>query len=206
MPRDWTSNRILDEAERLFAEVGFAGARTALIGERAGVTSAMIHYYFKTKEGLYEAVLNRILSEMSEILEGIQPSEMSLEEMLEAFLDGYFDYVARHPSFSKISKMALGTRSRELMEGVVKGFQPLFQAGIDFLEAGIAEGRFLKVDAEQYVVSFYSLLVNYFSDAELLTILLDKDPLAPDMLDRMKVHFKTLFFRGLGATLPSERA
>ncbi len=203
MPRDTTSNRILDAAERLFAEVGFAGARTWMIAEEAGVTPAMIHYYFRTKEGLFQAVLDRILLEMADIVDGIQPSEMTLEEMLEAFLDGYFDYMARHPNFSRISKMALGTPSREHMENVVRGFRPLFHAGIEFLEEGMASNRFARVNAEQYVVSFYCMLVSYFSDAEVLSILVEKDPLSKESIDSMKRHFKELFFRGLGAQVPS---
>lgn len=49
--------RLLDAAVRLFAEQGVAGTAVAEIAARAGVTSAMVHYYFKTKDQLLDAVV-----------------------------------------------------------------------------------------------------------------------------------------------------
>ena len=49
--------RLLDAAVRLFAEQGVAGTTVAEIAARAGVTSAMVHYYFKTKDQLLDAVV-----------------------------------------------------------------------------------------------------------------------------------------------------
>jgi AcrR family transcriptional regulator len=49
--------RLLDAAVRLFAEQGVAGTAVAEIAAAAGVTSAMVHYYFKTKDQLLDAVV-----------------------------------------------------------------------------------------------------------------------------------------------------
>ena len=49
--------KLLDAAVRLFAEQGVAGTTVAEIAARAGVTSAMVHYYFKTKDQLLDAVV-----------------------------------------------------------------------------------------------------------------------------------------------------
>ena len=49
---------ILEAAEREFIAKGFAGARTTSIAEAAGVTHAMLHYYFRTKEQLFERILD----------------------------------------------------------------------------------------------------------------------------------------------------
>ncbi len=54
-----TKTQILDAAEEEFARYGLAGARTEPIAANTGVTKAMIHYYFGTKEELYQAVLKR---------------------------------------------------------------------------------------------------------------------------------------------------
>jgi len=50
-------HRILEAAKQEFAEMGFQGARTSRIASEAQVNKAMIHYYFKDKEGLYKEVL-----------------------------------------------------------------------------------------------------------------------------------------------------
>jgi TetR/AcrR family transcriptional regulator len=53
---------IVEAAEAVFAEAGFKGATTAAIAARAGVPKANLHYYFSTKEELYRAVIERILT------------------------------------------------------------------------------------------------------------------------------------------------
>ena len=53
--------RLLDAAVRLFAEQGVAGTTVAQIAAAAGVTSAMVHYYFKTKDQLLDAVVSEKL-------------------------------------------------------------------------------------------------------------------------------------------------
>ncbi len=53
---------LLEAAEQIFAEQGYSGATTAAIARRAGVPKANLHYYFATKEGLYRAVVERVLT------------------------------------------------------------------------------------------------------------------------------------------------
>ena len=55
---DQTRARILDAAISAFSQLGLAGARTEQIAEAAGVNKALLYYYFKSKEALYEAALS----------------------------------------------------------------------------------------------------------------------------------------------------
>lgn len=70
---------ILDAAESVFARNGFGGATMAAIAEAAGVPKANLHYYFRTKEQLYRAVLDRTLdlwlAETDPIVEDADPAE-----------------------------------------------------------------------------------------------------------------------------------
>src|SRR5919197_936282 len=61
-----TKERILDAAERLFANHGFEGASIRTIVEAAKVNLAAIHYHFRSKEALLEAVLTRRISLVNE--------------------------------------------------------------------------------------------------------------------------------------------
>jgi len=54
--------RILEAAESVFAETGFNGATTAEIARRAGIPKANLHYYFNTKDELYQKVLTSIIN------------------------------------------------------------------------------------------------------------------------------------------------
>ncbi len=59
MKENDTEERILKAAETEFFTKGFDGARTTSIAERAGVTHAMLHYYFRSKALLFERVVNQ---------------------------------------------------------------------------------------------------------------------------------------------------
>ena len=79
--------RLLDAAVRMFAEQGVAGTTVAEIARAAGVTSAMVHYYFKTKDQLLDAVveeklIGKFIAFVAGVLEDGQASPAQLAERL----------------------------------------------------------------------------------------------------------------------------
>jgi len=87
-----TPDLILDAAEAVFADSGFDGATTRGIAEAAGVNPALIHYHFKTKEQLFEAVFARRSEEINArrraLLAAVMArgEEAGLEDIFVAFL------------------------------------------------------------------------------------------------------------------------
>ena len=61
-----TRATILKAAEQIYAEHGLAGARTDAIAAAAGVNKALLYYYFKSKEGLYQAVVGSQVREFQQ--------------------------------------------------------------------------------------------------------------------------------------------
>lgn len=97
-----TETRILQAAEREFLSKGFAGARTTSIAEAAGVTHAMFHYYFRTKEKLFE----RIISEKVELLKkavigSIRDMTAPLSEILRDVIDNHLEFIAANPDLPR---------------------------------------------------------------------------------------------------------
>jgi AcrR family transcriptional regulator len=86
-----SKEEILDAAERLFAHTGFDGTSMREIAQAAGVAQALLHYHFKTKEGLFEAMfarrsdaINRIrLARLEAMLKRGSPH---LEDIIDALL------------------------------------------------------------------------------------------------------------------------
>src|SRR5882757_3178222 len=85
-----TKTRILDAAEEEFARGGLLGARTEAIAAKTGVTKSMIFYHFEDKEGLYQAVLERAVSNRVASLQKTDihnvDAELSLRNFVETFL------------------------------------------------------------------------------------------------------------------------
>src|SRR5262249_26691775 len=63
-PESDVSTRILDPAQALFADRGYGAASTREIAERAGIGKRMLFYYFASKEAVYRAVLDRVVTGM----------------------------------------------------------------------------------------------------------------------------------------------
>lgn len=63
-----TESRILAAAEGEFLDKGFDGARTTTIAARAGVTHAMLHYYFRTKGQLFERIISSKIEQLKNMM------------------------------------------------------------------------------------------------------------------------------------------
>ena len=104
--RPQTTERILDAAERLFADHGFEGTSIREIVDAAKVNLAAIHYHFRSKEALLEAVLTRRISIVNgarlEKLEAAEaeaaPRPPSVESILRAFIVPTIEFAQRNES------------------------------------------------------------------------------------------------------------
>src|SRR5579863_7029391 len=92
---------ILQAAVRLFARKGYEATSTREIVEAAGVTKPMIYYYFKNKEGLCEAVLNRFLSHFSSRLRAVIDEAREPRDYLVEVVWAHLDYCREHRDFAK---------------------------------------------------------------------------------------------------------
>jgi AcrR family transcriptional regulator len=108
-----TRERILDAAERLFADHGFEGAGIRAIVNAAQVNLAAIHYHFRSKEALLEAVLTRRISLVNEArIQRLQqaegssaPETPSVEEILRAFIVPTVELAQRSESGSTFVRL-----------------------------------------------------------------------------------------------------
>src|SRR5215472_13804079 len=101
-----TTERILDAAERLFADHGFEGTSIRAIVDAAKVNLASIHYHFRSKEALLEAVLTRRISivtearlqRLNEAEAAAAPHSPPVDEILRAFIVPTIEFAHRNES------------------------------------------------------------------------------------------------------------
>lgn len=92
-----TEQRILDAAHAVFMRTGTAGARMQEIAREAGVNSALLHYYFRSKDRLAEAVFRDAASRLFPAVLGALSSDAPLELKVERFVHLYIDTVRQNP-------------------------------------------------------------------------------------------------------------
>ena len=94
--------QILEVAEKEFLEKGYNGARTTSIAKAADVTHAMLHYYFRTKEQLFERFIDKKMSEVVPLLTHLfGNSDLPLVERIEKTISVHFDFVATNPDLPR---------------------------------------------------------------------------------------------------------
>ena len=184
-------NRILDAAEELFAQHGYAGATAKMIAERAQVTPAMIHYYFGSKQGLLNAVLDRVAQGLEVMAQQIVQTGRPPEERLEIYFNWFFDYIVKHKNVARLTRLGVnGELGQAWLDVSQRVFRPLFRIGQAFLDDGIQNGRLREVDSRHFLAGMYGMIVSYFAQADLLKMLMGADPLSRQALKR---HRQCLF-------------
>jgi TetR/AcrR family transcriptional regulator len=121
--REINERTILKAAESVFAERGFSGATMSMIAARAGAPKANVHYYFPTKEGLYRAVVEQVLTAWLDAAASFDASDDPVEA-LTAYIGAKMDLAREMPLSSQIY-------ASEMMHGA-----PVVQ---DYLETTLAD-------------------------------------------------------------------
>ncbi|MDR3272445.1 MAG: TetR/AcrR family transcriptional regulator [Flavobacteriaceae bacterium] len=94
-----TEEKIIFAAEKVFTEKGYAASRTRNIAEKAGINAALLNYYFRSKEKLFQKVMNRKALLLCENLLPIFTDEnTSLKRKVEQIVDVYIDLLSENPN------------------------------------------------------------------------------------------------------------
>ena len=92
-----TGDRILAAAKKVFMTKGMTGARMQDIADEAGINKAMLHYYFKDKEKLFELIFLEEALKFFPRINMIFESELPLFEKIEKFVNEYIDEMVENP-------------------------------------------------------------------------------------------------------------
>lgn len=139
-----TQNDILHVATELFAEHGLSGARIDQIAEMTRTSKRMIYYYFGSKEGLYEAVLERAFLFKWQSDSTLDILAMDAIEGLTHITGYMFDNFNEHPTFARLVAAENINRGRFLhnLRRIKNRMPPIVEQIERLVERGIFEGRF----------------------------------------------------------------
>jgi AcrR family transcriptional regulator len=166
-----TEQRILDAAHAVFVRRGTEGARMQEIAEEAGVNKALLHYYFRSKARLAEAVFlragRRLFPSVIATLQSDLPLEVKVERVIaieienlaaSPFLPGYvLCEINHHPE--RVGQL-VGALAGQPVEGFGRGIVALLQGQID---ARVATGAMRPIPAEQFIANLLSLCLFPFA-------------------------------------------
>ncbi len=153
-----TEEQILEAAKKVFVEKGFDGARMQQIADEAGMNKALLHYYYRSKDKLFEAVLKQTISGFIPKVGLILTSEKPLFEKIEHFINVYIDMLVKNPHFPLFIIHEL-SRNPEMIALFIKeqGLEP--ELLIKQIEKDIKEGKIRKLKPEHLIINMISLCI-----------------------------------------------
>lgn len=172
-----TETRILRAAEQEFLDKGFAAARTTSIAEAAGVTHAMFHYYFRTKEKLFDRIVSDKIGVVKEvIMKSVLTDNDSLYDLIKSVIAGHLDFLAENPQLPRfiLGEMYSGSDRAKRIIGLINGNSPLLLRNLQFMIDEAAEkGLCRQVDAKTLILDIASLNIFSFVAAPVVNAALD---------------------------------
>ncbi len=186
---------IMDAAEALFAERGYDATSLKEVGERAGTSRATPAYFFGSKDGLYEAVLNRAFARAQERIEAAEARALAqgddLDSRLTELVGSYLDFLDANPHFIRLVE-------RESLSGGSRLARNL--PHLAAIRAGLEAAREplgLQEDPRQLLLSVMALCWFPLSQSRTLLPALGLDAQDPAFLEARKRHIVHLLLHGL---------
>jgi len=92
-----TEQKIFDAATELFLEKGVDRTSVREIANKAGINLALMNYYFRSKENLFDAIFTMLVKKNTRKLIKILDSEVGLEEKIRKYVEAYIDMLSDNP-------------------------------------------------------------------------------------------------------------
>lgn len=163
--KDNKEQEILLAAEKLFAEKGFKGATTSLIAAEAGVTHAMLHYYFRTKEQIFlkvcDSYMEGVRSELRPIMEPAVYDVKLIKTVTEICFDFFSSHSGQMSLFLEVAK-----ERPELLEEYVAELGRYMGGAItahqERTEAAVREGKINDISFSDLLLDIVSVCASPF--------------------------------------------
>jgi TetR/AcrR family transcriptional regulator len=162
---------ILQAAEQLFLEKGFALSSTTEIAKRAGCNQALVHYYFRTKDKLFDAIFEKKAKIFFADVIQISDTAPSFEEGLRRAIEAHFDMIRANPHlpFLIVNELTTNPARIESIKRIIGPTIGGINARIEsWLKAEIAKGNIRAIEPFDLLVTIVSLNAALFLAAPIV--------------------------------------
>jgi AcrR family transcriptional regulator len=163
-----TEGKIIEAAHKVFQKKGFAGARMQEIADEAGINKAMLHYCFKNKELLFEAVFMNAFGKLAPQINEIFKSQDSIFEKIKKFTDSYISFVMNYPFLPQFIIQEMNNNPEFVTKFLKKENRPDPTKLIHQIENEIKLGILKPINPKQLLIDIFSMTVFPFAAQALL--------------------------------------
>lgn len=170
-----TEQKILESARRIFQKKGMYGTRMQEIADDAGINKALLHYYFRNKNKLFEVVFQDSAVKMFQQVFKTLDSKLPLSKKIEKFVHCYIDVISKYsylPAFIIHEVNQNSIKVKEILEDLKENIASTF---INEIKEHQKKGEIVKADPQQILVNIISLCVFPFTVKPVIQMIYDFD-------------------------------
>jgi TetR/AcrR family transcriptional regulator len=170
--------RILQFAEEVFLEKGFSAAKTTEIARRAGVNHALVHYYFRSKENLFETIVINKLKVIIQSFSEATTKDMPYNERIILLIDTHFSLFADHPRMPLflINEFLNNPTHLDFLKRKIKSFpSEVFENFETQTKDAIKLGIIRPINSKELLTNIYSLIFSIFINKPFTVFVFDWD-------------------------------
>ncbi len=166
--------KIIAAARRIFQRKGMAGARMEEIAAEAGINKALLHYYFRSKEKLFQVIMMEAKGQMLGRLHPILGSDAPLFEKIELFVESYISFVTENPFLPGFILHEINRHPEKLVNEISSGAKrPNLSKFFQQVETEIKKKNIIAIQPEQLFMNMLSMCVFPFVGRPMLQTVLN---------------------------------
>ena len=185
-PKTDKREHILNVAEKVFGELGYEGASTRHLAGEAGINTAMLNYYFGSKDGLLKAIIERRIGGTRQALLDIKEQPITAWEKLTQAIDIYLNKLTTNNHFHRLVHREISLQQRSEMSDFIS--ESVFN-NLAIFRAIIAEGvqkeEFKLIDIEMTVASIFGTFYYIVNSRQVTASMLQQDLQDPEVLEKI---------------------
>ncbi len=164
-----TEQKILDAATTIFLKKGLYGARMQEIADEAGINKALLHYYFRNKDKLFDSIFERIFHSFFPLIIQVFNNEDPINDKIKHLVTRYIDFLSLHPYLplfliNEINRDPQGRIQVKQILHEIKTSRFMQQ-----FDEQVKAGVFMRIKPEQFITNLFALILFPFINKTMLT-------------------------------------
>ena len=170
-----TEEKIIKAATDVFIKKGFAGARMREIADHAQINKGLLHYYFKSKQALFESIFFKSLHSMLSHIYKVLSSDIPFMEKIDYFVESYMNFLLANPRLPLFVVSELSRDPQHLIAAITKkkALSPNIYAFKQSFEQAVLNKEIKPMDFRQLIINTISLSVFPFVAKNMVQTVLD---------------------------------
>ncbi len=163
-----TEEKILEAAKEVFENKGMTGSRMQEIADRAKINKALLHYYYRSKQLLFEAVFKTAFNKLAPQINTVLNSDQSICEKIKNFSNNYTTFMIKHPYLPNFILQELNRNPEFVKELISTKTFPSMTNFKNQIRDAVKNGKIRPIEAEQLFINILSLNIFPFIGAPLI--------------------------------------